>query len=51
MVLLFAVVCFVEMAGIVCALLAVPVMATAQIIARELLLIRQERLSARVRPP
>lgn len=48
---LFAVVCFVEMAGIVGALLAVPVLATAQIIARELLLIREERLSARVRQP
>jgi putative heme transporter len=48
---LFAVVCFVEMAGIVGALLAVPVMAAAQIIARELLLLRQERLSAQVRRP
>ncbi|HEY0096734.1 MAG TPA: AI-2E family transporter, partial [Archangium sp.] len=48
---LLAVVCFVEMAGIVGALLAVPVVAAAQIIARELLLIRQERLSARVRSP
>ena len=48
---LFAVVCFVEMAGIVGALLAVPVLATAQIIAREFLRIREERLSARVRQP
>jgi putative heme transporter len=48
---LLAVVCFVEMAGIVGALLAVPVVAAAQIIARELLLIRQERLGARVQPP
>jgi predicted PurR-regulated permease PerM len=48
---LFAVICFVEMAGIVGALLAVPVVAAAQIIARELLLIRRERLGARVPPP
>ncbi|HYO56812.1 AI-2E family transporter [Archangium sp.] len=48
---LFAVVCFVELAGIVGALLAVPVMATGQIILRELLLVRREKLGARVPPP
>ncbi|MGZ3458747.1 MAG: AI-2E family transporter [Archangium sp.] len=48
---LFAVVFFAELAGIMGAVLAVPVMATGQIILRELLLVRREKLGARVPPP
>ncbi|WP_395806201.1 AI-2E family transporter [Archangium minus] len=48
---LFAVVFFAELAGIIGAVLAVPLMATGQIIVRELLLVRQEKLGARVPPP
>ncbi|ATB33963.1 AI-2E family transporter [Melittangium boletus] len=48
---LFAVVFFGELAGIIGAVLAVPLMATAQIIVRELLLIRREKLGDRVPVP
>jgi predicted PurR-regulated permease PerM len=48
---LFAVVFFAELAGIIGAVLAVPLMATGQIILRELLLVRREKLGARVPPP
>ncbi len=48
---LFAVVFFAELAGIAGAVLAVPMMATGQIILRELLLFRREKLGDRVPPP
>ncbi|PTL78376.1 AI-2E family transporter [Vitiosangium sp. GDMCC 1.1324] len=48
---LFAVVFFAELAGIIGAVLAVPLMATGQIILREVLLVRREKLGARVPPP
>jgi putative heme transporter len=48
---LFAVVFFGELAGIIGAVLAVPLMATGQIIVRELLLIRREKLGHRVPVP
>ncbi len=48
---LFAVIFFAELAGIIGAVLAVPLMATAQIIVRELLLIRREKLGAQVPVP
>ncbi|OJH40343.1 AI-2E family transporter [Cystobacter ferrugineus] len=48
---LFAVVFFGELAGIIGAVMAVPLMATAQIILRELLLIRREKLGDRVPVP
>jgi putative heme transporter len=48
---LFAVVFFAELAGIIGAVIAVPLMATGQIIVRELLLVRREKLGARVPPP
>lgn len=48
---LFAVVFFAELAGIIGAVLAVPLMATGQIIVRELLLVRREKLGARVPQP
>lgn len=48
---LWAVVFFGELAGIIGAVLAVPLMATLQIIVRELLLIRRERLGGRVAMP
>ena len=48
---LFAVVFFGELAGIIGAVLAVPLMATTQIIVRELLLIRREKLGDRVPMP
>lgn len=48
---LFAVVFFAELAGIIGAVLAVPLMATGQIILRELLLVRREKLGGRVPPP
>jgi putative heme transporter len=48
---LFAVVFFGELAGIIGAVVAVPLMATGQIIVRELLLIRSERSGHRVPAP
>jgi predicted PurR-regulated permease PerM len=48
---LFAVVFFGELAGIIGAVLAVPLMATGQIIVRELLLVRREKLGDRVPVP
>jgi predicted PurR-regulated permease PerM len=48
---LFAVVFFAELAGILGAVLAVPLLATGQIILRELLLVRREKLGHRVPPP
>ncbi|QRN93847.1 AI-2E family transporter [Archangium violaceum] len=47
---LFAVVFFAELAGIIGAVLAVPLVAAAQIIVRELLLVRREKLGERVPP-
>ncbi len=48
---LFAVVFFEDLAGLIGAVLAVPLMATAQIIVRELLIIRREKLGHRVPMP
>jgi predicted PurR-regulated permease PerM len=48
---LFAVVFFAELAGIIGAVLAVPLVAAGQIIVRELLLFRREKLGERVPPP
>jgi predicted PurR-regulated permease PerM len=48
---LFAVVFFAELAGIIGAVIAVPLLATGQIILRELLLVRREKLGERVPPP
>jgi putative heme transporter len=45
------VVFFGELAGIIGAVMAVPLMATGQIIVRELLLIRREKLGDRVPVP
>jgi len=48
---LLAVVFFAELAGIIGAVLAVPLLATGQIILRELLLVRREKLGDSVPPP
>jgi predicted PurR-regulated permease PerM len=45
------VVFFAELAGIIGAVIAVPLLATGQIILRELLLVRREKLGERVPPP
>ena len=48
---LFAVIFFAELAGIIGAIIAVPLMAAGQIVVRELLLIRREKLGGLVPPP